>query len=456
VRLLLARGSVRERAARSAEAFADHVAARDAARALGHRRLEMRALVDMGGDPSVALGRPPAACVAYLQEALDIADGLGDEATSVDILRRLSILETNRLRGEEARTFADAALARARHLGDAGVLATALDGRKTVAAYLGDLAVLTEVVEELEPLLVRTGRLGVLQWTVFEAALAPFARGEWEAALGGVERALDLSRRSGYHGYAGMFLAQLASIEWARGRLGAAVDVARRARVAADASGHPWWIGFSSAVLGGVLMHVGATREAVAVLEAGVSSAEGNGADLYLLHLLGPLAEGYALIGRRDDARAAVARTEELATRAGPPFLHAARGPLAAARAGIVLGDVERARVLLDRVHAAALAAGWVEPAAQAVLGLAEAELALGMRDDPRELVRALDLARSTGLAAIEFDALTALSILDGAHEADAARLASTLRGGILDPGLRRSFDERAARRRAAWARPPG
>jgi DNA-binding SARP family transcriptional activator/tetratricopeptide (TPR) repeat protein len=462
--VLLDRGRVLERLARYPASFDDHAAAREVARRVGARSLEMRALREMGGDPSLALGRPIAASVPYLESALALADALGEHGAAVDILRRLAILETNRLQAERARRFADAAVERARGSDDDATLAAALDGRKTVMAYVGQVATLANVVSELEPVLERLGDLWLLQWTVFESSLVPFAAGRWAAADAVIDRALGLSRRSGYLAYQPMFLAQRAWILSASGALGTALEVARHASDLAIAADHPWWIAFADAVLGNVLLSVGATDEAVAVLERGLSAADTNGADLYALRLLGPLAEAAALLGDDATAAAAARRVEELVLdeKRGPVYLHAAHGPLGAARAWVSLGAPHRAAPLLRRVAAAAEAEGWVEPRALAALGEGAVAAATGRYlEAARALRRCLGPARRAPLPAVAADAHAAWAAVHRAagatggarraasaqrHALLAAQLYAKLRVSLPDTAMRRAYDARTAR----------
>lgn len=456
----LLRGQMRERLARYTESFEDHATAREIARRMGAPDIEMRALQEMAGDPSVALGRTPAACVPYLEEALVIADDLGDHAAAVDVLRRLAILETNRLRGERALAYAEAAVERARGTGDDLTLAAALDARKTVAAYVGDIATLERVVAELRPLLARSDHLWVQQWMVFEASLVPFARGSWAAADRAIERALELNQRSGYHAYQPMFLAQRAWIEAARGAYGPAIDVARNASALAVRSQHPWWIGFADAVLGRVLLDVGAEREAAEALERGLAVAERDGADLYALRCLGPLAEVEAGRGNHERATALAERVEALTLPRGkaPLFLHAAHGPLGAARALRLIGEDERAQRLFLRVQAAASAASWVEPLAVAAVGLGDLARAAGRDHDARShVLQAIELARGGRMPLVAADAYALLARLPTGSGATlrgppdrrrryaclAAGLYSRVRATVSDPALQRAFDAR-------------
>jgi DNA-binding SARP family transcriptional activator len=429
VRVLLARGRTRERSARYAESFEDHTAARNLAGQIGDRALEMQALREMGGDPSVALGRRPAECVRHLEAALAIAEELDDGPAAVDVLCRLAILETNRLRGRRALSHAEAAVARARALGDDRALAMALDGRKNVAAYVGDIDTLASVTAELIPILERTDRLWVLQWTIFESSLVPFARGDWDAAEAAIERALQVNRRSGYHAYQPMFLAQRATVALARGTLGEAIADARRASALAAASRHPWWIGAAQAVLGTVLLAAGDRDAARQALERGLDVAERDGADLYVLRCLGPLAEAVADPQAPERALELAARVEALvlADPEAPLFLHAAEGPLGAARALTRLGAPERALRLLDPVARAARKAGWQATLAASALATAEARAVDGrLAQARRDAHRALAVTRRVALPLLAADAYALLSQLaaddDTASDAGHAR----------------------------------
>src|SRR6185312_17143597 len=162
-----------------------------AARQAGDRRSEMRALWELGG-PTVAHGAPISECVLHLEEGLTIAESLGDRAAQADLLGRLAILNTKRLRLAKAVDLGRRAVAAGRAARSERALVRGLDGLKCAYARLGELQPLVEVIDELEPLLRRLGDLWWLQWTVFESAVPAIAAARWAEAERRVEAAREL------------------------------------------------------------------------------------------------------------------------------------------------------------------------------------------------------------------------------------------------------------------------
>src|SRR5207253_11465762 len=97
-RARLARGRVREALAEYRHAYEDHSAALALARRAGERSLEMETLRELGGDVLVGLGRPAREAIPHLQDALPLAEQVGDTFAQVDVLSRLTVIWTNRLR----------------------------------------------------------------------------------------------------------------------------------------------------------------------------------------------------------------------------------------------------------------------------------------------------------------------------------------------------------------------
>ena len=151
-----------------------------------------------------------------------------------------AVLASNRLQFVEALDLGARAVAAGRSSGDEHALALGLDGLKTVYAYTGQLAELDELTSELEVLLRRAGDLFLLQWTVFERAMIPFAAGQWDQARAGVEEALVLARRSGRRGYEAWYLAHLGWIARLQGRIDDAVAHGRRS-LDAPTTIHTWF-----------------------------------------------------------------------------------------------------------------------------------------------------------------------------------------------------------------------
>jgi DNA-binding SARP family transcriptional activator/tetratricopeptide (TPR) repeat protein len=378
-RARLARGRVREALTDYQGAFEDHRAAADLARS--HRRpdLELAALRQLGGDLLVGLRRPVRECIPYLEAALSLAETTGDVPGQVDILGRLAVIWTNRLRFDQAESHAQQAqaLAQADSGHDEAVRAVALDAVKTTLAYRGEIGQLTDVLPRLAACLPANRDLALRVWASFEEALPSLARAEWAAAATAVDKAIALTRETGFVAYESPFLAHLAWIERARGRYGVALRLGRQAVRLAEGTGHPWWVALAGSALGWTLTEIGALDEAGACLEEALRVAERDATEGYLVRCLGHLAWVQSLRGDRDRAAMLAARVERMITEAtGWPGLHVAHAALAAATAWIELGEPAGAERLAAPVAGAARPAGWVELVAWADLLLARCRVA--------------------------------------------------------------------------------
>src|SRR5207247_1454480 len=109
------------------------------------------------------------ASVPLLEEALDLAERLGEREAQVEILSRSSIVQTNQVRFDRAAAFGERALTLARALAREPTLAIAIDAQKQVAVELGDLATVQETTRWMEASCRRRGDLWRLQFVVFES-----------------------------------------------------------------------------------------------------------------------------------------------------------------------------------------------------------------------------------------------------------------------------------------------
>jgi hypothetical protein len=123
-----------------------------------------------------------------------IAEALADRPGQVTLLNRLAVDLANDLEFVRAMEHTEAALVLADETGKEAVVATALDGRKLVAAYLGDFAVLNATVATLEGILRRHNDLWTLSFTLAESAVEAAARTAGDA-VGLIEEALANKRR---------------------------------------------------------------------------------------------------------------------------------------------------------------------------------------------------------------------------------------------------------------------
>jgi tetratricopeptide (TPR) repeat protein len=396
-RIHVARGQVREVLAAYRDAERDLWAGARLARDAGDARLEMHALRGLGGDVTVALGRPIEECVGLLNDALHIAGTLADRATEADVLARLAVLACNQLRFEESIALGDRAVAAAEAAGQDHTLAVALDGLKASLAYLGDIERLGTVVATLEPLLRRTGDLFLLQWTVFESSLIPFARADWRGAVQLVQEALELNRRSGHAAYEGWFHAHLGWIARLEGRRAEAVAHGRHSLVRVGDQPHSWWNTFGRAMLATTPLETGgADAEVTALLEEGLRLADRGGAPAYRLRCLALLAQVSGSPELLADADATLAA---VSAPAGHAWLHGIDVYVAVATAHLDRGSVDTAEHVIAPVLAAARSSGSIPALTQALLVDVRCASARGDVERARAAaVEARTLARRYGM----------------------------------------------------------
>jgi DNA-binding SARP family transcriptional activator/tetratricopeptide (TPR) repeat protein len=464
-RTLLARAMAREALADFRGELHDLEAARELARAVGRPDLEVAALRQLGGDVLVGLGRPTTDCLPYLEAGLDVARSARLGRREVELQGRIAVIWSNRTRFDRAAEAAETALGRARQLEDDTALALALDAVKNVSAYTGDLDRLEAVVPELERLLAGQQDLNLLQylaWTIFEGAVAPLARADWDRALQRLEEAIEVSRRTG-HPWRSMFLAHRSWLHRQRGALGTALAEARLATDPEVSAGHPWWSTFAASMLGWVLSDLGEDAEAVRILEAGTAAAERDGMEGYLVRCVSHLALGHWRTGDRAQAEHDLDRAEALLERvtapAGGAFLHGAHAYAATARVHLARGDAGAARRLLAVVAEPAERVGWQEIVATDRVLRARAHLVEGDPDGTTLLLaEGLEVTESAGLRPLAWEMRTVLAhaaSLAGDdrgqehHRQAADDHLAALAASVSDPQRRQRLC-RSARRRAA------
>ena len=404
------RGRAHEAVAAVSEALADFSEGAAAARAAGDRRLEMLALRQLGGDVPVAHGMPIGYCESHLAQGLRLAELLGDQAAAADMLARLAIIATNRLRFDRALDYGQRAAAAGRTAGDAQALAAGLDGLKTAHAYLGHVGAMAGVLDELEPLLRRQGDLFRLQHAVFESAFVPLGAGDWDQAIAAMESAIQINRRSGYPHWAASYFARLGWLARLRGRDGEAVTLGRRAVRLSEANDHPWGGALAYATLGATLLAGGNRTEAIDLFERGHATVGQDGAEAYRLLCLAPLAEA-------TDSPDVLAEASRLlagaALPAGDAWVLGYEAYLSVARAWLAAGQPEQARAVLAPLLAAVEREPWVAALTAALVVDGEALGRLGELAQARAaLDRGTALAREHGLAHVLREARTAANRL--------------------------------------------
>jgi tetratricopeptide (TPR) repeat protein len=290
-RALIARGCARNLRGAYRSAVGDFQAGLATAREAGDRRHEVRALRELGGHAPVALGATAGESAGHLEQGLRIALSLGDREAEADLLGRLAILQSNRLRFTEALGLGRRAVAAGRAARSDRALAVGLDGLKTAHAYVGEVEPLMEVIDELEPLLRRLGDLRLLQWTVFESAIPAFAAARWDEAEHRMAEALEVSRRGGFIGEQAWFVAHLGWLARLRGRLDLALTHGHAAVVQARRVPRAWFGPTADALLAATMLDCDDARGATALLRDALDAAGPEGAEAYRLRCLAPLAE---------------------------------------------------------------------------------------------------------------------------------------------------------------------
>ncbi|MBV9451334.1 MAG: AAA family ATPase [Streptosporangiaceae bacterium] len=414
------RGCAYEAAGDYDAALGDLTLGAAAARAVGDRRLEMRALSGLGRSRpwKIVTGShvaTPAQRLDYytanLTSGLRIAESLGDRASETDLLSRLAVTAANRLRLDAALDYGLRAVAAARASADERALAAGLDGLKTAYLNLGDLPGLAAVLTELDPLLRRLGDLFLLQWTEFETAYLAIASADWDRAVLAMETAIEVNRRGGYPHCAAWYTAHLGWLAGLRGRDDEAVTLGGRAVDIAERHEHSCWLAAACAMLATTVLVLGDRPGAIGLLERGLAAAEEAGMEGYLLRSAAPLA---AATG----SATVLAEADRLLADAGIPpggaWLLGEEAYLALARAWLGRGEPDRARAVLAPLLELAGRVPWPSALAGALVADGQALIRMGSREQAKAtLLRAERLAVRHGLPHVRREARSALGNLD-------------------------------------------
>ncbi|WP_345411319.1 ATP-binding protein [Actinomycetospora chlora] len=359
-RVLLARARAREGLERHREAWSDLGRAAEAAHEAGDRRLEMLVRRQLGGDVAIALGVPPADCLAHLRTGLRRASTLGDRGAEADLRARLAVLATNDLRFAEALDQGHRAVAAGRGAGDRALLA-GLDGLKTAHAYLGAVADLAEVVDEMEALARRLRSRTLLQWALFEGSFPALAAGRWAEARARIAEAIAATAQSGFGGHDVWFHAHLGWVARLEGDLDEAVVLGRRAVERSGATGHRWWTPTACSLLASTLLERGEVTEARAVAARGLAVVGDAGATACRVRCPAPPAAAGAALG--EEPGPALAEADRLLAGVDAPpggaWVLGADVYTAVADAWRRHGRADRAQEVLDPLLVAAQAHGW-------------------------------------------------------------------------------------------------
>ncbi len=412
-RALVLRGRAHEAVGSYDAAVADLKLGAAGARAAGDRRLEMRALSELGRSRPWKFPADGDVIVHYtstLTGGLRIAQSLGDWTSEADLLSRLAVIAANRLRLGDALDHGLRAVAAARASADEQAVTAGLDGLKTAYLGLGDVGGLAGVLAELRPLVRRRGDLFHLQWAEFDTAFPFIAAADWDKATAAMRSAIEVNRRGSYPHFAAWYVAHLGWLARLRGRDGEAVMLGRQALAMTEEHQHAWWQAAACAFLGGTVLRSGDRAEAIGLFERGLVAAGTGGAEAYLLRCAAPLA---AATG----SPAVLADADRLLREADIPadgaWLLGEEAYLALAQAWLGRGEPERASAVLAPLLALAERTPWTATLAATLVADGQALIGRGAADRARaQLLRAERIAGEHGLPHVRQDARWALRSL--------------------------------------------
>jgi class 3 adenylate cyclase/DNA-binding SARP family transcriptional activator/tetratricopeptide (TPR) repeat protein len=324
-------------------ALADLEHALAGARAAGDRASEMHVQNALGFHWHVL--DPPASRRCH-EEALAIAEELGDESGQVGALSRLSLVLANELEFAEAVELGERALRIARRTGEELAVSQAMDSLKFAALQLGDLERLEQLCAELERVQRERGDEWYLQWTLCESSYVPLERCDWREAERRVAEALAISERL-RDPYSGVLIRDtMSSIARCRGDYAKSLAFGREAVAQADTPAADW-LGWATAGLATPFLDLRAAEEAIAVLERGLAAAERNRARGQIFRCLGALSSATRLAGAEARAQALAERAQRIAEQVTTPpgnvDFWGEQAYLAIAETHLANGDIERA-----------------------------------------------------------------------------------------------------------------
>ncbi len=345
-------------------------------RLIGDREIEMRALTDLGW---LTRTHSYEQALGHHEASFRIAAELGDPATQVTALGRMSMINLNRLRLDDGLALAHRALDIARATGVDSLLGAALDCLKFAALQLGHLELLERTVAEIIDVHERTGDDFLLQWGYMEAATVPLARGDLDQARERIGKAAEINSRFVSDRIARAMIIEARSwIDRAGGDPHAAVATMHAALDTIGAQTTPEFSSWLEASLGSHLIADGKASEAIPVLESALEHSEETESPNRTFRAASHLAWSRWLVGDAHGSRVALTRGQRvLATITAPEgsvFLDGYHSYLAMARTCLVLGDTRGAEGLLVPLVNAARRYGWRDAEREASEVLVEVE----------------------------------------------------------------------------------
>ena len=435
-------------------ALADLEHALEGARAASDRATELHVHNALGTHWHVL---DPQASRRCHEEALRIAEELGDESGQVSALSRLSLVRANDLEFAEAVELGERALEIARRADDDTAVSRAMDSLKFAALQLGDVERLEELCAELERAQRKRGDLWYLQFTLCESCYVPLERRDWQEAEQRIAQALAISERIG-DPHSGVLIRDTSSwIARCRGDYARSLTLGREAVARADTPDADW-LGWAAAGLATPLLDLRAADEAISVLEPGLAASERNRARGQIFRCLGALSSAVRLAGSEPQARGLAERAQRIAeqvtTPPGKVDFWDEQAYFAIAESHLAAGDVERAEgAMRGRLEAWERSGAQRSIATTARLVARCAEARGDWASAARMLTRSAEAAGEEGLLSerwqIEAGLARVAAASDRLEEAEdrsrrARELIDTIAASVEDEKIGARFRERA------------
>jgi tetratricopeptide (TPR) repeat protein len=359
--LHLLRGRARGRLGDYAGGIADLRQALRSVRVVADDHTQMQALDELGW---LLRAHSYEEAVSHHEQALALAERLGDARTQVMALSRMAMIELNRLRLDLGLDLAERSLLIARDTGRDELLGAALDCLKLAAMQLGHLDLLDRTVNEIAAVHERTGDLYLLQWAYIESATSSVARGDLSEARDRIAMAAEINGRFASDRMSkAMVLEARSWIDRADNDPDVAVATVREAVDLLGETTNPEWSAWLHASLGSHLIAQGNAREATAVLEAALEHSQAIKSPNRTFRAASHLAWAHQLNGNDDGSRLALKQAQDIVATitapAGELFLDGYRSYIAVARTCLALGDSRGAQQVLAPLLDAARRNGW-------------------------------------------------------------------------------------------------
>ena len=447
--LILRRAKLRARTGATALAREDAELALASARDRRDRHAEAMALQELGFILSGAVDYRVA--TPLFDEALNLAEILGDRIEQVHAHAHLSIAWTNRLRFDRGLVHGELAAELAASVGDESVEAVALDALKQVELELGDFERAEEHIRRIVEICEGREELWPIQIATLELGMIAQCKGRPADARRHFERSLEINDRLGDHGTRPLLLALFAFHDRLAGRYRDALSGGEHALRLAREHGHQEWIAWSAIVLGSTFAEIGDLEAAASAYGEGARASETAGADLEAVRCLAGL--GRARLELQDLPAAGEAFEEashvfsRIVVPEGRAFVLAWDAYADAAVIEAMMEGPGKARRWVDEVTLVAERSGFLEAVAGGRLAQGRIERLRGAHDAARSLFEeAVATATVAHFPGLGWRASAALASLDAgrpegaAHAAAARRIVDRLRLDLDDDHQRQAL----------------